>query len=331
MVSRAVSGGKVAASRSPGSPRSNTGGPESQVLVDWLAFTWSYDALSLSDVIGMLSGWFGRRVELQDRPGGYLHFELRGDLVVRVSDAPVTVGIAAWGGDQNKGRCYVSIPGTGCGLIPRHVWPIVARQLERFDARLTRVDLAVDDMEGRYSVDLAVRWYKRGLFQVYQGKPLKCDQRGNWIAPDGRGRTFYVGCRESGKLLRVYEKGKQLGDPDSLRVRWEVEFHNRDRVLPYAMLVEGAPFFAGAFGRLDRIVNVGAQRIRIVHETVERSLDSLVASAKSSYGRLVDTLLRHYDGDVCRVVSVLQRRGVPRSLSAAWLARIGLHEGGNTQ
>lgn len=35
----------------------------------------------------------------------------------------------------------------------------------------------------------------------------ECDQAGNLINPNGDGRTFYVGKRKNGKMLRVYEKG----------------------------------------------------------------------------------------------------------------------------
>lgn len=77
------------------------------------------------------------------------------------------------------------------------------------------------------------------LFLVYRlGVLNKCRQYAfnslpallKWAqrAPDGRGRTFYVGRRENGKLLRVYEKGKQLGAENSPWVRIELELHNKD-------------------------------------------------------------------------------------------------------
>ena len=34
---------------------------------------------------------------------------------------------------------------------------------------------------------------------------------GNWKRPNGKGRTLYIGCRESGKSCRIYEKGKEQG------------------------------------------------------------------------------------------------------------------------
>ena len=54
-------------------------------------------------------------------------------------------------------------------------------------------------------------FYLTGQFNAGGNKP-SCSQQGNWIEADGSGRTFYVGKRKNGKLLRVYEKGKQLGD-----------------------------------------------------------------------------------------------------------------------
>lgn len=71
---------------------------------------------------------------------------------------------------------------------------------------------AVDDVEGVHTVDMSVELYLSGAFGSGGRRP-SCHQNGNWIDPDGTGRTFYVGKRENGKLLRVYEKGMQLGIP----------------------------------------------------------------------------------------------------------------------
>jgi len=90
----------------------------------------------------------------------------------------------------------------------------------------------MDDYEGRYSLNWAVEQYYNNQFNGGGNRP-SCGQRGNWLFPDGNGRTFYVGKRKNGKLIRIYEKGKQLGDPNSPWVRWEVEQHNRQREIPW--------------------------------------------------------------------------------------------------
>jgi hypothetical protein len=42
----------------------------------------------------------------------------------------------------------------------------------------------------------------------------------------GDGKTFYVGDKKSEKQLRVYEKGREQGDRNSPRVRYEAQFRN---------------------------------------------------------------------------------------------------------
>lgn len=69
----------------------------------------------------------------------------------------------------------------------------------------------------------------------------------------GDGKTFYVGQRKNDKLLRVYEKGKQLGDPNSPWVRWELELHNAAYVIhPVTILYPGL-YLAGAYPCLNWI------------------------------------------------------------------------------
>jgi phage replication initiation protein len=115
-----------------------------------------------------------------------------------------------------RGTVYISITGAGCaGAGDGWEARLVAWLQDSIQYRITRVDLAYDDMSGReYGVDRALSDYCDGLYDSC-GRPPTCEQLGNWIRPDGRGRTFCVGRRSSGKYLRVYEKGRQLGDVDS--------------------------------------------------------------------------------------------------------------------
>lgn len=83
---------------------------------------------------------------------------------------------------------------------------------------------------------------KRGLW--YGGRQPKCKTIFN---SDGSGDTLYIGSRDSGKLARHYEKGKQLGDKSSIWVRHEVEFLAKDRVLPWDMLLHPAEYLKGAY------------------------------------------------------------------------------------
>jgi phage replication initiation protein len=111
----------------------------------------------------------------------------------------------AFGGQ--RGTAFISMSGDGCALVPD--WPaLVALLRDQLQGRITRWDGAADDYEGRQSVDEAVRMYRAGGFGGGGRKPT-CSVDGDWIDPTGRGRTFYVGNRKNGKLLRVYAEGRQ--------------------------------------------------------------------------------------------------------------------------
>lgn len=73
-----------------------------------------------------------------------------------------------------------------------------------------------------------------------------CDKQGyDWFNDTNLGRTFYIGSRKnSSRLVRVYEKGKQLGDPDSPWVRVEVSYRRRDLVLPPDMLLNPTAYIS---------------------------------------------------------------------------------------
>jgi phage replication initiation protein len=214
----------------------------------------------------------------------------------------------AWGGQANT--ALLSIPGDGCSLIPD--WPALCELLrENLGGRITRWDGAVDDFEGGHSVNEAVDLYLAGRFNA-GGRMPSCDQKGNWIAPDGSGRTFYVGKRQNGKLLRVYEKGKQLGAKESAWTRWEVELHNVDRVIPWDVIPNPAPYIAGAYPAISWVSGLGC-RIPTLRRADSISYQRIIFYARIAYGQLVDTMLER-EGSAERVVDKLWRGGTPKRL-----------------
>lgn len=133
-------------------------------------------------------------------------------------------GSIAVGG--NRDTVHVILTGQACQRVDMAA---LADALEGFDVKLGRVDAAFDDFTGQHGTagDAATR-YDNGGFTPARGarssKVLYFDDRGS-----GAGSTFQLGTR-SGRLLRVYMKGQQLGDASSPWCRWEVqtmgtEFH----------------------------------------------------------------------------------------------------------
>lgn len=216
--------------------------------------------------------------------------------------------LLAVGGQAGTG--FLSFSGQACNHIEN--WHVLHDFLSTLPgARITRWDGAVDDFIGRFGVDDAVEMYKHGWFNTGGNKP-SCRQVGDWLEPDGRGRTFYVGMRQNGKMLRVYEKGMQCGRRHHPWVRWEVEFRNKDREIPWDVLLTPGPYLVGAYPRALHWVGEEVGRIKTLKYQYNLTLDALADHAKRSYGKCVNGLLEIYDGDHRAVIERLIEEGKPR-------------------
>lgn len=217
--------------------------------------------------------------------------------------------IFCYGGQRNTG--LIMLPGHACHTIVD--WqPLMSFLRDQLNARITRWDGAVDDFAGVHSVDWAVEQYKFGNFTNGGNKP-SCKQNGNWIEPDGTGRTFYVGKRENGKMLRVYEKGMQSGTPFHPWVRWEVELHNVDRVIPWEVILEPGKYVAGAFPKVLNWVQEEMSRIRTIQTETKLSYDHLVKCASIAYGRLLNAMLEVEESPE-DIINKLRKDGLPKRL-----------------
>lgn len=304
------------------SPRALKGGEKTEgAKIDWLSFSLLWASDRIPDLLAVLRGWLSADVAAEGR-GGYQGFESSLRLAAFVNGEVINVGLIAFGGAVQRGRVYVSLTGAGCNLLRAPGDLSAWLQLQTDDGReprITRVDLAVDDMAGRFTVPQVARWYKAGAFDVQGRRPShRCE--GDWIVPSGAGRTFYVGRRQNGKMLRVYEKGKQLGDRNSPWVRFEVEFRNKDRVIPFNVLVDPDRYFVGAYAPLSRVLDGAGTRIRTVKKSFQISLSALVGHAKTSYGSVVGVLCDVFGNDFAAVVDQLRKPGLPRRLAESRVA-----------
>ncbi|WP_157381515.1 replication initiation factor domain-containing protein [Methylophilus sp. 5] len=222
-----------------------------------------------------------------------------------------------YGGQRNT--ALIMLPGQACHTISD--WDALVSFLrDSLDARITRWDGAVDDFEGMHSVDWAVEQYLLGNF-TNGGNKSSCKQNGNWIDPDGSGRTFYVGKRENGKMMRVYEKGMQSGMPFHPWVRWELELHNVDRVVPWEVLLEPGQYVAGAYPNVLGWINEEMSRIRTIRTETTLTYDSLVKYASTSYGRLINTMLE-VEKSPEDVINKLRIDGLPKRLGLMSLLQV---------
>ncbi len=288
--------------------------PAGAALIDWLAFTLTpplqiglmarLDGLDDSGyrwMCGELVRLFNvdeNSIERQKTGGsGYKH------------RARFPGGQILWGGPNQRGTINVSISGVGCSRIED--WPTVAAWLESQQAKLKRVDLAHDDFASEtFSIEKLREWYEAGEFGAGGRRPEAqlVDDLGS-----GKGRTFYVGNRKNGKLLRGYEKGKQLGDPESPWVRVEVEWHDQSRVLPYDILTRPGQYLAGAYPCL-RFLNIKQSKIKTIFRGAKIAFDSAVSNLRQQGGKLVNLMLSVFGGDYGEVVEQLRRDGIPKRI-----------------
>jgi DNA relaxase NicK len=161
-------------------------------------------------------------------------------------------------GFAENGSVCISLTGQGC----RHVadWRHVYKRLQMLKARLTRLDIAVDDLQGQnFDVQSFLRAYQEGEFTM-NGRPPTArfvDDLGN-----DKGCTLYIG-QKGHKELCIYEKGKQLGDMQSRYVRCELRLYAKRLELPLEALIRPGEFFAGAYPMLADFVFGEATRLLV--------------------------------------------------------------------
>ncbi|TFW08731.1 hypothetical protein E4K72_07495 [Oxalobacteraceae bacterium OM1] len=228
----------------------------------------------------------------------------------RLGDSGAILGI---GGQEST--VLVSLPGEACTLVCDWA-PIVQYFRDYRNARITRWDGAVDDYLGIHSVDSCLDLYKANAFTTGGNRP-KCSQKGNWFEPDGSGRSFYVGVRENGKMLRVYEKGMELGARWHPWVRWEIELHNKSRVVPWEVLLNPGGYFVGAYPRALKWVQDEMSRIATIQKQRTLTYLHLTGCLTHAYGRLVDMMLQ-VEGSADAVVERIRKPGIPKRLQHAF-------------
>jgi phage replication initiation protein len=178
--------------------------------------------------------------------------------------------------------------------------------------RITRIDLAHDDFGGQtVSVAQARAWYDEGHFNTGGRTPEArlVDDLGS-----DKGKTLYVGHRQNGKLCRVYEKGKQLGDPQSPWCRAEVEFRAKSRVIPHDILVRPSDYLAGAFPCLAYL-SLRQDKVRTLKKSAEIGYRRVVECLRTQYGPALNLMLRVEGGDPFAVLEQAMRPGTPKRLA----------------
>jgi phage replication initiation protein len=305
--------------RSAAAPRPVTRGEEKPVRVahvDWLNATFPKPSMTVEGFVSLLGRMLGRPVSALAGKG--LHgFKESVRLIAHHGSQSTAIGFVAWGGEAQNGRWLFSLEGQGCAFV--HDWAGLADLLESLDAKLTRVDLALDFLDGEYGVDEALDIHACGGF-AFDGKMSpKTSFAGDWLEGVD-GRTLYVGKASNGKMLRVYEKGRQLGDPDSEWCRFEVQLGNRDRVLPFEVLTDCDAFFAGAYPALADLVDEAARRIPTSRPDAQITLADLGHHLRRCYGKVIHAMTQHAGASHAELIEGVRITALPRRLDLSSVA-----------
>lgn len=215
----------------------------------------------------------------------------------------------ACGGKHQRNTLHVQLTGKGCAAIKD--WAALRAWLERMQAKITRLDLAHDDLDGQtVNIEICKQWLQEGLFSCGKAPPARqlVDDLGS-----GKGSTLYIGKRANGKMFRGYEKGKQLGDPTSKWFRVEVGWRAKDRVIPFDALTEPGKYLAGSFPALA-FLSVVQEKIRTLRACATVTVAQAVSNAQQLAGKLINVLVTHLHWSPQKVIRALRRDGIPGRL-----------------
>ena len=186
---------------------------------------------------------------------------------------------------RHDGAVQVVLAGQGCQFVAD--WPAVADRLDALDAHVSRVDIAVDDLDGdQINVHAFKKLHGAGGFSSNGRPPLPTfvDDMGT-----GHGSTLYIG-RRGHKQLCVYEKGRQLGDPTSRHTRCEPRLYAKRIALPNDVLRRPGAYFGGAYPALADHVGGELAPLEVKKAVVNATAIGMVHSLRRQSGRSLGLL-----------------------------------------
>lgn len=226
------------------------------------------------------------------------------DYAWRIGGSKEPLGLVCIG-HRKSDTVLIMFYGAGCHYMPDAWEGILYGYLTHMteNPRITRIDLALDDFEGVYSsAELADLADTEGKFALTNKVP-SVQHLGDWKRHMGKGRTLQVGTREGGKLYRGYEKGKQLGDSESLWFRHEVELNNKNRYIPLEALVDPTGVFKGCYpycaellALADTSLTVDEIRIETIQRKAKISYDRAKQILKNQFGKYL-RVFRDFQAD----------------------------------
>lgn len=189
-------------------------------------------------------------------------------------------------GLRDDGAIQISLSGQGCQHVPD--FSRVADILDALDARVSHVDIAIDDLTGEtFDIQTFINLYEEGEFTM-NGRPPLAQHVSD--CGSNKGCSFYVGQRGH-KQLNIYEKGKQLGDPESRHTRCELRLYAKRIDLPNDVLRNPGRYFGAAYPMLEAFVVGEVERLGIKEQIINASVKAAVKFLRTQAGTTLNALL----------------------------------------
>jgi len=217
------------------------------VKVDYLSFTLQQD--STPERLMQLLG--GKWRELGHGRHGY-----RNSAVSEVTGQTIY-----WEGHQADMGVHVQMTGDGCRMVESSAgfeWLQWLKDLLGLGVRFSRADLAVDDVAGKVPFETVLQAVEDRTL-VRRGDTYSVMKT---VSKGVVSNTLYVGHRSSEVMLRVYDKGVQLGGESYLRFETEWKGKRADAFVRLLAESGWASAVAAVRGCFEFKVPDGANRSR---------------------------------------------------------------------
>jgi phage replication initiation protein len=297
-------------------PAANPPSQKFNCHIDYLSFTHRIpETVSLSKY---MEEYFQKIVDMV--PGASLNPTKRGysgySNLCQLTRDGLNIGLIAYGG--NNYTVLTSLSGQGCVGVNMGLMYIFVSDLM---AKLTRVDVAHDDLDGVFTVKKYQELYELGCFKNEHGGRNPIAKLHDDLGSN-EGNTLQIGKKKNGKEVCIYEKGKQLGDKLSPWVRVEGRLTNEDRIVPYDILLTPGDYLAGMYQPFKDLSDKSTF-IAIVKKHADIALKAMIDNASIAYGKLINLMseLAYTDTEI---VKALIRDGIPKRVILpmdAWAAQ----------
>jgi DNA relaxase NicK len=265
------------------------------------------------DLLAWLFGWGDQVLMGSIEHRQWQFYEEAAQLRDRTNASAGKIGWKTEG--DRRGSICISLSGNGCRWIPQDLESRrdLAKRLQLIEAKLTRLDIAVDDLTGElikiHELKVQAEAGKDGSF-CSNGRPPEAQ----FISDlgSGKGCTLYVG-KKGHKQLCIYEKGKQLGDPTSSYTRCELRLYGNKLELPLEAIVDLEGHFAGAYPMLGDFILGEATKLMVKERQADCTVEAFIRVTRQQVGTGINLMLAALGEHNFRelFIASLLRDGVP--------------------